>query len=143
MRRHLPTSAALRAFQAAAREASFTRAALELAQTQGAISHQIRELEHRLGGPVFSQTSLAIDAAVSGQGIALARSALAALDLIAGRLIRPVPHAVSASYAYWIVCPPRLARLPRVARLRAWLLAQAEADRAFRSAVGEGRGPDP
>ncbi len=39
-------------------------------------------------GPIFSDTSLAIDAAVAGQGVALARSALAAVDLRAGRLIR-------------------------------------------------------
>ena len=44
-------------------------------------------------GPVFNQTSLAIDAAVAGQGVALARSALAVLDLAAGRLVRPVPEA--------------------------------------------------
>ncbi|MCC7272124.1 MAG: transcriptional regulator GcvA [Alphaproteobacteria bacterium] len=81
-------------------------------------------------GPVFDQTSLAIDAAISGQGVALARSALAALDLLAGRLVRPVPQAVPAAYAYWIVGPPRVARLPAIRRFRGWLLAQAAADAA-------------
>src|SRR5262245_19113493 len=47
-------------------------------------------------GPVFDQTALAIDPAVAGQGIALARSALASLDLIAGRLVRPLAEAIPA-----------------------------------------------
>ena len=81
-------------------------------------------------GPVFNQTSLAIDAAVAGQGIALARTALAALDLIAGRLVRPLDEAVPARFAYWIVCPKAAADLPKIARFRAWLLEQAEEDRA-------------
>ena len=40
-------------------------------------------------GPVLNQASMAIDAAVDGQGVALARTALAAWDLIGGRLVRP------------------------------------------------------
>jgi LysR family glycine cleavage system transcriptional activator len=79
-------------------------------------------------GPVFSQTSLAIDAAVAGQGIALARSALAMLDLAAGRLIRPVRNAVPATFAYWIVCPQPHAGRPKVERFRQWLLGEAASD---------------
>lgn len=75
-------------------------------------------------GPIFSQTSLAIDAAIAGQGIALARSALASLDLDAGRLIRPVPEEVPAEYAYWIVCPKPNASRPNILRFRQWLINQ-------------------
>ena len=75
-------------------------------------------------GPVFSQTSLAIDAAVAGQGIALARSALVSLDLGANRLIRPVPEEVPAEFAYWIVCPIPNTNRPKVRRFRQWLLSQ-------------------
>ena len=77
-------------------------------------------------GPVFSQTSLAIDAAVAGQGIALARSALASLDLSAGRLIRPVPEELPAEFAYWIVCPKPSASRPKVRRFQQWLLSQPD-----------------
>ena len=77
-----------------------------------------------VSGPVFSDTSLVIDAAISGQGIALARSALADLDLAAGRLVRPIPDAQPLPYAYWIVCPSGTAELPKIARFRGWLLAQ-------------------
>jgi LysR family glycine cleavage system transcriptional activator len=49
----LPPIAAMRAFEAAARLQSFTRAAKELGLTQGAISHQIRALERQLGFDLF------------------------------------------------------------------------------------------
>lgn len=80
-------------------------------------------------GPIFSDTSLAIDAAVAGQGVALARSALAALDLKAGRLIRPLQQAIPAPIAYWIVCPRATSERPNITALRTWLLAEAESDR--------------
>jgi LysR family glycine cleavage system transcriptional activator len=51
--RRLPPLNALRAFEAAARHLSFTRAAAELNVTQTAISHQIRALEERLGVRLF------------------------------------------------------------------------------------------
>jgi LysR family glycine cleavage system transcriptional activator len=79
-------------------------------------------------GPVFDQTALAIDAAVASQGIALARSALAALDLIAGRLLRPLPQALPAKFAYWIVCRKSVANAPKITRFRNWLLAQSDSD---------------
>ena len=77
-------------------------------------------------GPVFNQTSLAIDAAIAGQGIALARSALASLDLGAGRLVRPVPEEIPAEFAYWIVCPKANASQPKIRRFRQWLFMQPD-----------------
>jgi len=53
MSRRLPPLNALRAFEAAARHLSFTRAAEELHVTQTAISHQIKALEERLGVRLF------------------------------------------------------------------------------------------
>jgi LysR family transcriptional regulator, glycine cleavage system transcriptional activator len=79
-------------------------------------------------GPIFNQASMAIDAAVDGQGIALARSALAAWDMRAGRLVRPFLLAQKASYAYWIVCPKSTADLPKISTFRDWLLAEAAED---------------
>jgi LysR family glycine cleavage system transcriptional activator len=51
--RQLPALNALRAFEAAARHESFSRAADELFVTHGAVSHQIRALEADLGVPLF------------------------------------------------------------------------------------------
>jgi len=79
-------------------------------------------------GPLFNQASMAIDAAVDGQGVALARTALAAWDLRAGRLVRPFALALPAPYAYWIVCPKPTADLPKISTFRAWLLAEAAED---------------
>ena len=79
-------------------------------------------------GPVFNQASIGIDAAVDGQGVALARTGLAAHDLITGRLGRPFELALPVSYAYWIVCPRATANLPKITTFRDWLLAEAAED---------------
>ncbi|WP_244598116.1 LysR substrate-binding domain-containing protein [Pseudohoeflea suaedae] len=49
----LPPLSAVRAFEAAARHLSFTRAGEELGMTQAAVSYQIRLLEERVGEPLF------------------------------------------------------------------------------------------
>jgi LysR family glycine cleavage system transcriptional activator len=79
-------------------------------------------------GPVVNEASMAIDAAIDGQGVVLARTALAAWDLIGGRLVRPFGIAMPAPYAYWIVCPKATAKLPKIVAFSEWLLAQAAAD---------------
>jgi LysR family glycine cleavage system transcriptional activator len=55
MRKNLPSTTALLAFEAAARHLSFTRAAIELNLTQTAISHQMKELEARLNVRLFKR----------------------------------------------------------------------------------------
>src|SRR5215203_6088756 len=71
-------------------------------------------------GPVLNRASMVIDAAVDGQGIALARTTLAAWDLICGRLIRPFAIALRLAKSYWIVCPKATASLPKIALFRDW-----------------------
>ena len=53
--RRLPPLNALKAFEAAARHESFTRAAEELFVTQGAVSHQVKALEAELGVKLFNR----------------------------------------------------------------------------------------
>ncbi|MFL5029819.1 MAG: transcriptional regulator GcvA [Xanthobacteraceae bacterium] len=79
-------------------------------------------------GPIMNRASMLIDAAIDGQGIALARTALAAWDLINGRLVRPFAIALPLSKSYWIVCPKATAMLPKIAKARDWLLAEAAGD---------------
>src|SRR5205085_5873481 len=55
MRPRLPPLNALKAFEAAARHESFTRAAEELCVTQGAVSHQVKALEAELGIKLFNR----------------------------------------------------------------------------------------
>jgi LysR family glycine cleavage system transcriptional activator len=56
----LPSLNGLRAFEAAARHLSFTRAAAELNVTQTAISHQIHRLEQQIGIPLFVRRNRAL-----------------------------------------------------------------------------------
>jgi LysR family glycine cleavage system transcriptional activator len=81
-------------------------------------------------GVVFSQASMAIDAAIQGQGVAMARTALAAWDLLAGRLVRPFGPALDAPFALWIVSPKATADLPKIETFRQWLLEEAALDTA-------------
>jgi len=55
MRPRLPPLNAVRAFEAAARHESFTRAAEELCVTQGAVSHQVKALETELAIKLFNR----------------------------------------------------------------------------------------
>jgi LysR family glycine cleavage system transcriptional activator len=81
-----------------------------------------------LHGPVLNRESMAIDAAVDGQGIALARMTLATTDLISGRLLRPFAEELRLSKSYWIICPQATANLPKILTFRQWLLAEAASD---------------
>jgi LysR family glycine cleavage system transcriptional activator len=71
---------------------------------------------------------MVIDAAINGQGIALARTTLAAWDLINGRLVRPFSLSLPLSKTYWIICPKATASLPKIVTFRDRLLAEASSD---------------
>jgi LysR family glycine cleavage system transcriptional activator len=79
-------------------------------------------------GPVFNRASMLIDAAVDGQGIALARTALAAWDMLSGRLIKPIDVSLRMANTYWIVCPKAASTAPKVVTFRKWLLTEAAED---------------
>ncbi|MBK4998118.1 LysR family transcriptional regulator [Pseudomonas sp. S31] len=73
----------------------------------------------------FNQTSLAIEAAINGQGIALANQAFVAGDIAAGRLQQVFGQALRLDKAFYLVWP-RKARQPALLGLvRAWLGQQA------------------
>jgi len=69
-----------------------------------------------------------IDAAVDGQGIALARTTLAAWDLINGRLVVPIDVSLRMQKTYWIVCPKVTASVQKITTFREWLLLEAAED---------------
>jgi len=66
MSRSLPPLNALRAFEAAARHLSFSRAAEELGVTQGAISKHIIALEDFIGAQVFVRASAGLSLTQEG-----------------------------------------------------------------------------
>ena len=69
MVRALPPLNALRAFEAAARHLSFTRAAEELHVTQAAVSHQVKALEARLGVRLFQRLTRSLRLTDEGQAL--------------------------------------------------------------------------
>src|SRR5258708_26559148 len=75
-------------------------------------------------GPILNHASMLIDAAVDGQGVALARTTLAAWDIISGRLVRPIDVSLRMSNTYWIVCPKVTSGVSKIAMFRNWLLAE-------------------
>ena len=82
----------------------------------------------RLPGPVLNRASMLIDAAIDGQGIALARTTLAVWDLISGRIVRPFDLSWRPADTYWIVCPKATARVAKIGHFRDWLLSEAADD---------------
>jgi len=81
-------------------------------------------------GPAYSHSSLSLQAAIDGQGVALARSSLVGLDLEAGRLVQPFGPALPTDYACYVVSPEVAAERPKIKAFRDWLLEQAEADQS-------------
>ena len=79
-------------------------------------------------GLQINNSAAVLQAAVDGQGIALARSVLARDDVASGRLVRLFPGLKFASVlAYFIVYRQECAALPRLLAFRDWLFAQAAA----------------
>ena len=72
----------------------------------------------------FSQTSLAIDAAIARQGVALAHPAFVEEDLKAQRLCQPFAFSTAMANGHYVVSPREPRNAAVVATLRKWLLAQ-------------------
>jgi LysR family transcriptional regulator, glycine cleavage system transcriptional activator len=118
MRRTLPPLNALRAFDAAGRLLSFSKAAQELHVTQGAISRHIRELEKQLGAKLFVRLTRRIELTDVGQTYlqevqdALHQIERATVGIRARREHRVLTISVLPSVAsYWLM--PRLAAFTR------------------------------
>ncbi len=132
MLRPLPSLTALRAFEAAARHLSLTRAALELHVTPGALSHQIKGLEAFLGVRLFQRLP----------------RAMRLTEL--GRRLQPglhdgferIRHAVDsarpsgADRVLVISTPPGFTAKWLVPRLYRFLQAQLEIDARVSAAIG-------
>ncbi len=118
MARDLPSLNALRVFEAAARHASFSRAADELSITQSAVSRQIKLLEEQLGTLLFVRNGPRLSLSPPGEEYArIVRDSLAAIRRGTSRLfgdrssqtvtLTTVPSLI----ARWLV--PRLGEFER------------------------------
>ena len=118
MNRELPSLNALRAFEAAARLESVSRAAVELHVTHGAVSRQIRALEAELGLPLFGRAGRGLTLTPAGRQLCDgAASAFAQLRQSCDRLRQGTSQApfvlgcAGSVLARWVI--PRLERLGR------------------------------
>ena len=92
-----------------------------------------RDLEQCQFGAIYRDSALSLQAAEGGQGVALARSWLAADALRAGALCRIGAKSVPAQAAYFLVYPRDTQPTPEVREFIAWIGAQAEAARLYSS----------
>ncbi|MEM9015205.1 MAG: LysR substrate-binding domain-containing protein, partial [Pseudomonadota bacterium] len=83
---------------------------------------------HKAGarGPKFNQSSLVIEAAVAGKGVALAKAKLALADLEASRLVIPFDFTTPADFGYYIVHPLAKRTSVAVTAFKEWLHAEAK-----------------
>ncbi len=146
----LPPLSAIRAFEAAARLASFTRAAEELGMTQAAVSYQIKRLEQRLGLALFQRLPRKV--ALTRAGERLAPAVLDSFQALRGAFAQALERsqtelaitALPTIAANWLV--PRLGAFqlanPRLAvRLDTGVplidLAQGDFDLGIRNGLGD------
>ncbi|WP_066268903.1 LysR substrate-binding domain-containing protein [Hydrogenophaga palleronii] len=88
----------------------------------------------------FNYANQIVQAALTGQGVALARLPLVAESLASGALVEPLPHVrLDSPLVYWLLVAPRSAQRPEVKAFCDWLLLQAA---ATREAIGDVPDPD-
>jgi LysR family transcriptional regulator, glycine cleavage system transcriptional activator len=79
----------------------------------------------------FNQTSLAVQAAVDGHGVALGDSTIVADDLAAGRLVKPFELSLRSPphFAYYLIMTKESAERPIVKAFRDWIVSEVAAIR--------------
>ncbi|WP_426356953.1 transcriptional regulator GcvA [Pseudocolwellia sp. HL-MZ19] len=73
-------------------------------------------------GPIFSHSAMVVQAAIHGQGVALANSAFAKPDIDSGRLICPFHEVLVSKNAHYMVCREHQRDLGKIAAFREWVL---------------------
>jgi len=73
-------------------------------------------------GPIFSHSAMVVQAAIHGQGIALAHSVLAKPDIDSGRLICPFNEVLLSNNSHYIVCKEHQLDLGKISAFREWVL---------------------
>lgn len=75
-------------------------------------------------GPTYPYSNMVIQAAIQGEGVALARSALVEDDLKAGQLVKPFEISLPVEFAYYVVYPEQHLSRPKVKAFRDWLFCE-------------------
>ncbi len=93
-----------------------------------------REVEARRG-PIIDDPTVVLQAAIDGQGVALASESIVRADLEAGRLVKPFDVDLDADNAYYLVAPPRAFERPNVQAFRDFLLAELAAEKIASTSI--------
>lgn len=117
MRRKIPSLQALACLDAAARHESYTRAAQELALTQGAVSRQITALEEFLGMALFRRTRHGV--ALTERGAEYAQQVAARLQGLEQDTLQAMSSQGSAGTLH-LAAVPTFATRWLIPRLPAW-----------------------
>lgn len=76
-------------------------------------------------GPIFSHSAMVLQAAIHGQGVALANNVMAQSEIEAGRLVCPFNDVLVSKNAFYLVCHDSQAELGKIAAFRQWILEKA------------------
>ncbi|OOE99641.1 transcriptional regulator GcvA [Salinivibrio sp. IB643] len=92
-------------------------------------AHQLSEVnvEH---GPIFSHSSMVLQAAAHGQGVALGNNVLSQPELASGRLVQPFEQVLKSDNGFYLVSQQRDADIGRITAFREWMLATAAKEQA-------------
>lgn len=79
-------------------------------------------------GPRFQNVPMAVDAAISGLGVAITDPRMVEVDLARGRLVAPFDIELPIDGGYYLVYPEERADAPKVAAFRDWILGEVAAE---------------
>lgn len=82
-------------------------------------------------GPIFSHSTMVLQAAILGQGVALGHSVLARPEIEAGRLIYPFGEKMISRNAYYLVCRESQSELGKIVAFRDWMLKVIQEEQAI------------
>jgi LysR family transcriptional regulator, glycine cleavage system transcriptional activator len=88
------------------------------------------ELREDVRGTSFVDANLLLQAAISCQGIALARKSIAAAEIASGSLVKLFDHSLRTAYSHFIVYPEGSEKIHKVIVFRDWLLEEVAQSQA-------------
>ncbi len=83
------------------------------------------KLDRDIVGTSFTDTNALMEAAITGQGIALGRMSFTRSDILAGKLVRLSEHSLRVSYCHYAVYPISSESNPALVGFRDWLIEEA------------------
>ncbi|XBS68995.1 transcriptional regulator GcvA [Acerihabitans sp. KWT182] len=95
-------------------------------------------------GPIFSHSAMVLQAAVHGQGVALANNVMAQTEIEAGRLACPFNDVLVSKNAFYLVCHDSQAEVGKIAAFRQWIVGRAASEQEkFRIRYNNGHAVEP